>query len=204
MSSDNSLSKDLMDDAVKYQKVKTSITSIFGIVLSIVLILGGVYIKFIRKNKPDTYATITNVTSCEEVKSSSNGETKITFTCNLDIKYKVGEKEYSNKLIVSGLNKTYTVNDSIQINYDEENPNNISVYSNMNILAYILMGVGLFMFFGVCLNLYLVHKYKSYALIQTAGDLSSAVLPSSRTSSITHTPSIQDSIINSTISRLIK
>lgn len=200
MSEKNTLTEDLVDDAVKYQKVKTSISSVFFVILSIILISIGIYIRFVRKNKPDTLAQITKVVECNEVKVSNSGETKTTYTCVLEIKYTINEKEYTNKLIVENLDRKYYENETVKINYDNENPNNISTYTDMYIVSYILIGLGTIFLICIGINLYLVHKYKTYALIQTAGDVSSAVRsPSSLPSSPSSYLSPYSSILGSKI-----
>jgi uncharacterized membrane protein len=163
-----SLSNELVDDAVSYQKFKTSITSVIGVIISIVLIIAGLYFKF-KEKSPETDAKVTRA-QCNQ-QFIPNNQT-IVYNCNLDLKYTINNKEYTNKLMIDNAKFNYTEGNTLKINYDSSNPNSISEYTDNNTMSYLLIVGGVVLIIALGANYYFVHKYKSYALMKTAGDAS--------------------------------
>lgn len=163
--SSKSKKRDLVNDAVKFQRVKTSITSTFWLLFSLILLSVGIYMKFIYK-QTDTMAKIIEVIDCVERDKKTQ-----TYDCNVVIKYTVNGIEYKNKLLIENSNKS-KANDDIRIDYEKNNPNKISKYTDYSKTANWVIIIGLLIFVYVLVNLYLVRKYKSYALMKTAGDVS--------------------------------
>lgn len=144
----------------EFSLIYAAISLFFGILISIIFIIIALVIIFKKK----VYTQVANATVTKSTCSTVSGNDIFTYKCDIDIEYKVAEKDY-----VASLSKTsnvkYEVGSKIEIYHELNNPENASTSKDSNVVGYVLIPIALLIIAIVIVNFILVRKYKGYAAI---------------------------------------
>jgi hypothetical protein len=153
----NNFASEVYEDTSSLGRFMGLIGLIIAIIVAVILFICAINYKNTPDN-PYTTATILSATCTNLI-----FENKVEYSCILNLKYTVNGREYKN-YITTQSNVYYQVNSSIDINYDLNNPNNITIKSfNNSTMSYISCGIGAIIIIGAAINYYLTSKYKFYA-----------------------------------------
>lgn len=150
----------------------------------IVLILGsiGIYLLFHPSAETQTLnASVSSVNSgCQAVNTnnqsttSNTSSTITTYNCPLTVSYQFGGKTYSNPLNTTGTSSPYKNGDTIVIEIDPNNPNDLKVVGISNtILGLVFIAVSVVLLGIIAVWLYLVTKVKAVAAVSGVANVSS-------------------------------
>ena len=117
-------------------------------------------------------STITN-SDCTQIKDPQG---VITNTCNLEVKYSIDNVNYSGKIITND-NKSYKVNDKLNIKYDLSNFTKIVLANNIS-SYYLSSGLCCCAFILCCLlysYIYLLFTSKTFAAVSGAASIADTV-----------------------------
>ena len=153
----NNIASEIYEDTSSLGRFMSLIGLIIAIIIAVILFICAVNYKNTPDN-PSTTATILSA-SC----TTLTYENKTEYSCILNLKYTINSKEYTN-YITTQSNTYYNVNSVIDINYEINNPNKITIKSLDNsTISYISCGIGVIVILGAAINYYLNSKYKFYA-----------------------------------------
>lgn len=163
----NSAVDTIYSGAADIGQVYSTISLISGIVVGILLC--SIAIFFFKQKNPrtqKTMATINNV-NCSSYETIVNNQKQIAQTCNLEISYTVNGTLYNTNLTS---NTKYSVGNSITIEYDPYNPNDVGIPSffTLRIFGILSSIIALSICISVVLNYTFSKKYKVYAATQGA------------------------------------
>jgi len=146
---------DLYNQTAQFEVMKFRISLIVtGIILVISLIV-GIYLMF----KKDTYVKIEAIVVSQDPCITLPKQTP---TCNSVVSYTINNNKYTNNIT---LNSPALPGDSVFIEYDTTNPNNIQTPRLKLIwIGLIIIGIALFMFGIAYLQYYFSSKSKIYAV----------------------------------------
>ncbi len=153
----NNFASEVYEDTSSLGKFMGLIGLIIAIVVAVILFICAINYRNTPDN-PSTTATVLSATCTNLVI-----ENKVEYSCILNIKYTINGIDYTN-YITTQSNTYYHVNSVIDINYDVNNPNNITIKSFDNAtMSYISCGVGAIIIISAAIHYYLTSKYKFYA-----------------------------------------
>jgi hypothetical protein len=119
------LGTEIYNETANLGKIYATIQIIIGIIIFIICFLCGMYNVFSPSSTANTTATITNVnSSLESTIKSSVGTEQLNYSCNLEITYVVNNITYRNNITLENSEK-YVVNQTVDISYRIDNPNDI-------------------------------------------------------------------------------
>ena len=153
----NNFASEVYEDTSSLGRFMGLIGLITAIIIAVILFICAINYKNTPDN-PSTTATILSA-SCTNLIY----ENKPQYSCILNLKYKINGKEYTN-YITTQSNIYYNVNSVIDINYELNDPNKITINSlNNSTISYISCGIGSIIIICAAINYYLTSKYKFYA-----------------------------------------
>lgn len=167
---DNVIDSQAMKGVRTYNKVKTTIVFVIMMIISLLSIIGGIFLIKSSIKKNSIVANVTKNSECSISETYDSNNRKIVSTlCNTPVEFTLNDIKYTGVLNTEGTK--YIQNNLITIYYEKENPNNIS-YSNNE--KYI--GIGLIIFFSIVLilmsiNLYMTYTSKIYSSIEGLSDI---------------------------------
>ena len=160
----------LYDDASSLGKIQSLIGLIFAIIIGLVLIIVGYYYVSSSNKYISTNGIVKNVICEDKIQTNSTKKSTTTTTikvCTLNIEYNVNNVVYTNSLTIE--NVIYSMNQPIQIEYLESDPNQIRMPGlSDSTMGYISSGISIVLILGAGLNYYLSSNYKLYASAQGA------------------------------------
>lgn len=167
MNSMNNAAQTIYSGAADIGQAYSTIQLISGIVVAILLCSLAVF--FFKQKNPrtqKTLATINNI-NCSSYETMVNNKKQITQTCNLDISYTINGTLYNGN-ITSDIK--YTVGNTVLIEYDPNNPNDIGfpTYFTIRNFGIVSSVIALLIFVSVVVNYQLSKNYKMYAATQGA------------------------------------
>lgn len=155
----------IYSDAATLGKTATYIYLIVAIIIAVILIIYAFYISS-QPQRPSVRAFIITA-SCTTFNTGDRNN--ISYSCLLNVKYKVNEIEYVNNLTTTS-NNVYNPNTYIDIEYDPNNPNNINVRGMDNATqSKISVGIAVFIVAAAGISYYLSQKSTVYAAGQGVG-----------------------------------
>lgn len=105
-------------------------------ILSAILIIIGVWLSFVRKDKhPRSTIGTVKTASCNKTGYAN------MFVCDLIVTYVVENKKHESKLVVASRRK-YTSDSKIYIRYDPASPNNITISTSPFWIGMLLLMIG--------------------------------------------------------------
>lgn len=150
----------IYNDAATLGKTSSYIYFIIAIVIAVILVIYALHINS-QPQKPSTKAFI--ITASCTTFNNGNRNNNISYSCLLNVKYKVNEIEYVNNLTTSS-NLIYNPNTYIDIEYDPANPNNINILGMDNATqSKISVGIAVFIVAASGISYYLSQKSNVYA-----------------------------------------
>jgi hypothetical protein len=166
------ISETITEGVGEYAVIKSKIGLIIASIIAIVLIF--ISIRIFRSEKiytEEVKATIKTVNCVQH-----NDKNKITFSCNMDVEYKVGEQTFTKNITKNEKNK-YIVGELVPVYVEKSNPSNSSSDKDTNKWAYILLFSAIVLIGLTYMLYYFTSKYKGFATIsggvQAIGDVSS-------------------------------
>jgi flagellar basal body-associated protein FliL len=131
---------------------------VMAVIVSIALIALAIY--FLRKNQSDIANSTAKVT---ESTCSGTGD---SITCNMRINYNINGKSYTGNISSFGTT-TYTTGMDVPISYNIKNPSDVTYrQANDKVLAYIFIGIAIFILLAAGFNYYMV----SHSKVISAGE----------------------------------
>ena len=160
----------IYSDAATLGKTSSYIYFIIAIVIAVILIIYALYINS-QQQKPSVSAFI--ITASCTTFNNGNRNNNISYSCLLNVKYKVNEIEYVNNLTTSS-NLIYNPNTYIDIEYDPANPNNINIKGMDNATqSKISVGIAVFIVAASGISYYLSQKSNVFAAATGAKNVAS-------------------------------
>lgn len=172
-----SLAGEVYDGSAELGKFQAGIGLIVSIIIAFVLLIFGIYciINDDSRDHESINGTITRSKCTEHTTYDSNNRPIVTYSCDIAVKYTYLEKEY-NKDIFTQQSVKYMVDQSIKLKILKKDPTKAEIDSiGGYLIGSILLGISLIVFAGSYLNYYMTNKYKSYAVAQGVGTMSSVV-----------------------------
>ena len=117
----------IYNSSVALGRVQTQIGLIIAIVISVILIIWAFSIGG-TPQRPSTNAIIMEANCYTTVFNNRDYNNNSSTTCTLKVSYKVNDIEYINNIFTQS-NNIYTPKQSIVIEYEPNNPNNIFIKS---------------------------------------------------------------------------
>jgi hypothetical protein len=152
----------IYSDAATLGKTSSYIYFIIAIVIAVILVIYALHINN-QPQKPSTKAFIITA-SCTTFNNGTGNRNNISYSCLLNVKYKVNEIEYVNNLTTNS-NLIYNPNTYIDIEYDSANPNNINILGMDNATqSKISIGIAVFIVAASGISYYLSQKSNVYAV----------------------------------------
>jgi len=185
MSQTQSTTSSLYDGAAELGKVQSTISLWFGTIVSILLIIIGLYMIF-RKTSEYKYisAKVLSIDNCIRGNNrDSNSKTTNYDDCVLKLEFVVGDIKYNTSIQHRYNNNEMQIIDSesnkmIDIYYNVENPNDITLTNPklIKIFGAILIVIGVIISGAVYFNNKLVNKNKAYAAYSGAQTATSGLV----------------------------
>jgi hypothetical protein len=159
------LGDEIYSGAASFGKLRAIIGVIFGTIISIGLIIGGILaiihkIKFTSKTTGisiDSKGQPVPVNTCS---SNNDKDNNITYQCNFKVEYTIGSDKYY-KTFNTSKNTNYSGQTNIVIYYDKKDPSNVALdQDDYHIIGYFLLGIGIFTLLASWIGLWIVYKYK--------------------------------------------
>lgn len=172
----NDLGSELYSGAATYGRINAIIGSIFGTIIGVLMILGGIgLIKRKTKRDKTVKATITNDTDCYGHSENNN----TTWNCNLSLAYNIDGKDYTTSISSSSSIK-YEKGNTVTLYYNPDNVSEIDLVSdNTHIIGWVVLVIGIFLLISTWVWLYIVYKSKfaaaSGGVAALAGNISHAI-----------------------------
>jgi hypothetical protein len=158
------LGNEIYSGAASFGKLRAVIGVVFGTVVGIALITGGIF-AIIHKIKLDGKTTGISIDDKEDPIpvpncSSTNDQNIIDYRCHFKLKYNVGSEKYSKVFYTSG-STNYSDQTDITVYYDTKDPNNSSLTKDdYHIMGYIMIAIGILLLFSSWISLWIVYNYK--------------------------------------------
>jgi len=151
----------IYNDAATLGKTSSYIYFIIAIVIAVILVIYALHINN-QPQKPSAKAFI--ITASCTTFNTGNRNNNISYSCLLNVKYKVNEIEYVNNLTTNS-NLIYNPNTYIDIEYDPANPNNINIKGMDNSTqSKISVGIAVFIVAASGISYYLSQKSNVFAV----------------------------------------
>jgi hypothetical protein len=170
-----SVSEILTEGVGEYAVIRSKIGLIIAVVIAVILTV--ISISIFRAKKVFTEEVKSTITEVKCVEHHDQKNKNLTFSCNIDVSYKVGEQTFT-KNITKKSNNKFQVGEIVSVYTEKGNPSNASGDKDTNKWAYILLFVSLIL---VGLSYTLLHfttRYKGFAKIsggvQAIGDIAGA------------------------------
>ena len=158
----NNIANNIYDNTAELGLVTSKISLIFGTVVSIILLILGFFLIFKKNNNIKINATVESQVSCSIMPKQPT-------QCNLIVSYNVNNTSYRNQVTLDG---TYNAGDTVQIQYDKTDPNNISkVQSSTVFIGIFLVVFAVLLFAGLYINYYFTSKSKVFAASEGVNDI---------------------------------
>jgi len=166
--------KNMSEILAEYAVVRANIFLIIASLIAIALLFVSVNIIFFKK-KIYTQPVVASVTMANCVQGTNkNNQNRISFSCNVDVKYTVASQDYTANLTKEQDTKL-EAGKTLEIYYEKDKPNNVAVNADTNLNAYIFLIFGALLVGGAYLSLYFTKKYKGFAVVsggvQAIGDV---------------------------------
>lgn len=165
--------KNMSEILAEYAVVRANIFLIIASLIAIILLFVSVNIIFFKK-KIYTQSVVASITMANCTQGSNQKQNKISFSCNVDVKYTVAGQEYTANLTKEQDTKL-EAGKTLEIYYEKDKPNNVAVKPDTNVDAYIFLIFGALLVGGAYLSLYFTKKYKGFAVVsggvQAIGDV---------------------------------
>ena len=138
---------------------------IFGFI-SIILVVIAIYLFTINEsNLADTQGIILH-SICNKIEGT--GGNNMSYSCNLQVKYVVNEKEYIGNITINS-SAQYYPGTFIDITYDSNNPNHVTEKKLRDkTIAFILLGIAILLGGGAYANYYMTTHSQAYAALEGA------------------------------------
>jgi hypothetical protein len=150
----------IYSDAATLGKTSSYIYFIVAIVIAVILVIYALHINS-QPQKPSVRAFI--ITASCTTFNTGDRNNNISYSCLLNVKYKVNEIEYVNNLTTTS-NNVYNPNTYIDIEYDLDNPNNINIKGMDNATqSKISVGIAVLIVVASGISYYLSQKSDVYA-----------------------------------------
>jgi hypothetical protein len=159
MSGQESTSSQLYTGSAEFGKFMALIGAIIGTVISIGLIIGGIFIIIYAKKLRSVEGSILADSKCTSTAPDKNGN--ITTTCVAPVKYTIDGTLYddSNKKVSSG-NITYKLGNSVTVWYNPTNPSEPILNPVTSAIGWVLIVIGIVIIFFYWLWVFITRKYK--------------------------------------------
>lgn len=158
----------------EYAVVRANIFLIIASLIAIIFLFVSVHTIFFKK-KIYTEPVIASINMANCIQGTQ-GKNQISFSCNVDVKYTIDGQSYSANL-TKVQNTKLEAGKTLEVYYEKNKPNNVSINPDNNSNAYALLIVGALLVGGAYLALYFTKKYKGFATvsggIQAVGDVTS-------------------------------
>ena len=162
----------IYSDAATLGKTSSYIYLIVAIVIAVILVIYALHINS-QPQKPSVKAFIITASCTTFNNGTGNRNNNISYSCLLNVKYKVNEIEYVNNLTTNS-NLIYNPNIYIDIEYDPNNPNNINIIGMDNATqSKISVGIAVFIVAASGISYYLSQKSNVYAAGQGVNTVAS-------------------------------
>jgi hypothetical protein len=160
----------IYSDTTALGKTSSYIYFIVAIVIAVILVIYALHINS-QPQKPSVRAFI--ITASCTTFNTGDRNNNISYSCLLNVKYKVNEIEYVNNLTTTS-NNVYNPNTYIDIEYDPANPNNINVKGMDNATqSKISVGIAVLIVAASGISYYLSQKSDVYAAGQGVNTVAS-------------------------------
>ena len=147
-------------DAATLGKTSSYIYFVIAIVIAVILVIYALHINS-QPQKPSVRAFI--ITASCTTYNTGNRYNNINYSCLLEVKYKINEIEYVNKLTTTS-NNVYNPNTYIDIEYDPSNPNSINILGMDNATqSKLSIGIAVFIVVAAGISYNLSQKSNIYA-----------------------------------------
>ena len=131
-----SVSETLTEGVGEYAVIRSTISLIIAIVIAVILLI--ISISIFRKKKIFTEEIKATVTTVNCVQHHDQKNKSLSFSCNMDVSYKVGEQTFT-KNITKHSNNKFQAGEIVSVYTEKENPSNASGDKDTNKWAYILL-----------------------------------------------------------------
>lgn len=171
----NTLPERIYDGASDLGKFQALISLILAIIVFVIMFIAGAYLYFSdQSNLFDTKAIIKDV-KCKENNISYGNKQKIVYNCNILVEYNLNGKNIMAQLNTND-NILRNINQTIDITYDINDPNNVSLPIMRNsTMGFMLSSIGLLILGGAYLLYYMTNRFKLFASSQGASTALSIV-----------------------------
>lgn len=156
--------KELYEDVGWIGKVYANIGLVIAIIISIILLIAGIYM--MANNKDAEYMNIVGIITKSECISEPPKDinTAATKRCRLNVEYNVNNVKYQKELYITGGNTVYLLNEPIELKVNRNNNSDAEVAGMGNFtIGLILIGVSLVILACGYFNYYLTHNSRLYA-----------------------------------------
>lgn len=168
------VSEILTEGVGEYAVVRSTIGLIVASVIAVILLI--ISISIFRTKKVYTEEVNATVTTVNCVQHHDQQNRRLTFSCNMDVSYKVGEQTFTKNITKSSNNK-FQVGEIVSVYVEKDNPANASGDQDTNKWAYILLFVAVALVGLTYMMLYFTKRYSGFAKIsggvQAIGDIAS-------------------------------
>lgn len=174
--SKSDLGSELYSGAAAYGRINAIIGVIFGTIIGILMILGGIGLIKRKTNRTKTIkATITNDPGCSGHSENNN----TIWDCNLSLSYNIDGKDYTTSISSSSSTK-YDKGNTVTLYYNPDNVSDVDLVSdNTHVIGWVILVIGIFLLISTWVWLYIVYKSKFAAAAGGAtalvGDISGAI-----------------------------
>lgn len=152
------LIEDIYSGSAAIGNLRASITLIIGVIIAFCLSILGTSVMTSTSNRSSTTKAVVEDSTCIQ-----NNQTQI---CTTNVKYNVDNKEYKQQ--VNTHDTKLNNNDTIDIQYDPTNPNDISYKESNMFMGSMFSFIGLIILCIVVLYYYVIRTYKPLAAIEGA------------------------------------
>jgi len=160
MDKKQSLGSEIYSDAASFGRVYAMIGAIFGTLISIMFIIGGIYIIYHKSHLKSVNGTVISDSICNQLDKNSK-------SCSTTYTYTINGKNYKG---TSTSSNGYKKSENIKIWYD---PNHPSVNPEIDIpsktLGVVLIIIGIITVISAWVGVYLTRKYKFAAAASGVG-----------------------------------
>ena len=165
MNNQTGIGTEMYSGMAVYGKIRSGISLFFVTIIAFVFISIGGYLAF-RKEK------YTEKVSGKIEKSECTVSQK-NYICNLEIRYKINNNEYTLNAISESSTK-FVVGNNIDVYVNKDSHSDASIESGYKKIGWIMLIVALLIWIGTALHFYFSLKYKGYAAFTGASDVASS------------------------------
>lgn len=166
------LGDEIYSGAASFGKLRAVIGAIFGTIIGIGLIIGGIF-ALIHKTKLTGETTGTSIDNQGNqvpiwCSSTSDQDNHQSYQCHFKLQYQPDKKKYT-KIFDTSSSTNYTDQTEITVYYNPDDPGDASLSKDdYHTVGYVLIGFGIFLLLGSWIGLWVVYHYKFAAAVSGA------------------------------------